>query len=184
MLLALGVVFWPLIFDSPDLHDPIALRPMSEKPVIDRTPISPPESFEATVKQSLPEVMPIDSEVQQAADDSTRTDVTAAELDTLSSAEEMAGTTEMQEELVDEQGLPLFWVLQVATVGSAERADELVAGLQGRGYRAFSKRFMRVDDVLYRVQIGPNVDQARLQQMKPEIDGILSVDSQVLRYVQ
>ena len=78
----------------------------------------------------------------------------------------------------------MFWVLQVATVGSSERADELVAGLQERGYRAFSKRYVRVDDEMHRVQIGPNIDRERLMQMKPQIDSILSVDSQVLRYIQ
>ena len=86
--------------------------------------------------------------------------------------------------MVDEAGLPIFWVLQVATVGSGERADELVAGLEQRGYRAFSTQYVRVDEDLYRVQIGPNVDRATLMQLKPEIDSILAVDSQVLRYVQ
>ncbi len=186
VLVALGVVFWPLIFDSPDLHDPIVLQPMPEKPVIDQTPIVPPESFESIVREALPQAPVTDPEVQQAADESTRTDTVASDLRSLRDAEEISGTTELSDEseLVDEQGLPVFWVLQVATVGSSERADELVAGLQERGYRAFSKRYVRVDDEMHRVQIGPNIDRERLMQMKPQIDSILSVDSQVLRYIQ
>lgn len=186
VLVALGVVFWPLIFDSPDLNDPIVLQPMPEKPVIDQTPIAPPESFESIVREALPQAPMTDPEVQQAADESTRTDTVASDLRSLRDAEEISGTTELSDEseLVDEQGLPVFWVLQVATVGSSERADELVAGLQKRGYRAFSKRYVRVDDEMHRVQIGPNIDRERLMQMKPQIDSILSVDSQVLRYIQ
>jgi DedD protein len=186
VLVALGVVFWPLIFDSPDLHDPIVLQPMPEKPVIDQTPIVPPESFESIVREALPQAPVTDPEVQQAADESTRTDTVASDLRSLRDAEEISGTTELSDEseLVDEQGLPVFWVLQVATVGSSERADELVVGLQERGYRAFSKRYVRVDDEMHRVQIGPNIDRERLMQMKPQIDSILSVDSQVLRYIQ
>ena len=75
-------------------------------------------------------------------------------------------------------------MLQVATIGSSERAEEIVEGLRARGYKAFSKRYVRVDDELYRVQIGPNAERAVLLQIKPEIDRALSVDSQILRYVQ
>ena len=75
-------------------------------------------------------------------------------------------------------------MLQVATIGSSERAEEIVEGLRARGYKAFSKRYVRVDDELYRVQIGPNAERAVLMQIKPEIDRALSVDSQILRYVQ
>ena len=86
--------------------------------------------------------------------------------------------------LVDDQGLAIFYVLQVATVGSASRADQLVEGLQARGYKAFSTRYIRVDDELYRVQIGPNAERAPLMRIKPEIDEVLKVDSQILRYQQ
>lgn len=188
VLVALGVVFWPLIFDAPDLHDPIALEPMSDKPVVDRTPIPTPESFEAVVKKTLPDLPTIESGAQAAADESTLTEVEAAGLEALRGADEVVQNTEFTElghsdDLVDAVGLPVFWVLQVAAVSSSDWADELVAVLQQRGYRAFSPD-VRLDKELYRVQIGPNVDQARLMQIKPEIDEIFAVDSQVQRYVQ
>lgn len=189
VLVALGIVFWPLIFDAPDVHDPIVLKPLSEKPVVDRTPIPAPESFEATVIEALPDTPTIDPGAQLAADEDTRTEADAIGLEALSGADELTHSADLtapvdSDALVDEAGLPIFWVLQVATVGSGERADELVAGLEQRGYRAFSTQYVRVDEDLYRVQIGPNVDRATLMQLKPEIDSILAVDSQVLRYVQ
>jgi DedD protein len=85
---------------------------------------------------------------------------------------------------VDDQGLAIFYVLQVATVGSASRADELVEALQALGYKAFSNPYVRVDDELFRVQIGPNAERAPLMRFKPEIDAVLEVDSQILRYEQ
>ena len=189
VLVALGIVFWPLIFDAPDVHDPIVLKPLSEKPVVDRTPIPAPKSFEATVREALPDMPTIDPSTQLAADENTRTEADAIGLEALSGADELSNNVDLtapvdSNTLVDEAGLPIFWVLQVATVGSSERADELVAGLEQRGYRAFSTQYVRVDEDLYRVQIGPNVDRATLMQLKPEIDSILAVDSQVLRYVQ
>ena len=130
----------------------------------------------------------IDPGAQLAADEDTRTEADAIGLEALSGADELTHSADLtapvdSDALVDEAGLPIFWVLQVATVGSGERADELVEGLEQRGYRAFSTQYVRVDEDLYRVQIGPNVDRATLMQLKPEIDSILAVDSQVLRYV-
>lgn len=189
VLVALGIVFWPLIFDAPDVHDPIALRAMSDKPFVDRTPIPMPESFEAVVKETLPDSPSIEAGVQLAADKNTRTGADAVSLQALRGSDELADNSELTgsgngDTLVDEAGLPIFWVLQVATVGSSDRADELVAALEQRGYRAFSKQYLRVAEQLYRVQIGPKFDRAALMQIKPEIDSILAVDSQVLRYVQ
>ena len=105
VLVALGVVFWPLIFDSPDLHDPVVLQPMPEKPVIDQTPIAPPESFESVVREALPQAPMTDPGVQRTADESTRTDTAASDLRSLRDAEEISGTTELSDEseLVDEQ---------------------------------------------------------------------------------
>ena len=85
---------------------------------------------------------------------------------------------------MDDQGLAIFYVLQVATVGSASRADELVEALQVLGYKAFSNPYVRVDDELFRVQIGPNAERTPLMRIKPEIDAVLEVDSQILRYEQ
>jgi DedD protein len=56
--------------------------------------------------------------------------------------------------------------------------------LQARGYKAFSTRYDRVDDELFRVQIGPNAERASLMRIKPEVDAVLKVDSQILRYEQ
>ena len=55
VLVALGIVFWPLIFVTPDTREPIVLQPMSQRPVIDQTPIPEPESFEPSVAPKLPD---------------------------------------------------------------------------------------------------------------------------------
>ena len=86
--------------------------------------------------------------------------------------------------MIDNEGLPVFWVLQVATVGSDARATELVEGLTDLGYTAFSAPYVRVDEALFRGQIGPSAERRKLLLIKPEVDSVLGVDSQVLRYVQ
>jgi DedD protein len=128
-------------------------------------------------------------QVQEVADIQTQTDAVADSLAALPDSKSVAVpqprlAPPSDDAIVDDQGLAIFYVLQVATVGSAARADELVEGLRSRGYKAFSSRYVRVDDELFRVQIGPNAERAPLMRLKPDIDAVLKVDSQILRYEQ
>ena len=189
VLVALGVVFWPLIFVTPETREPIVLQLMSQRPAVDQTPIPEPESYEPAVAPQLPGPPKNPPQVQEAADIQTRTDAEGVSLAALPDSDSVAVpqpsvAPPSEDPLVDEQGLAIFYVLQVATVGSASRANELVEGLQARGYKAFSTRYVRVDDELFRVQIGPNAERAALMRIKPEIDAVLKVDSQILRYEQ
>ena len=189
VLVALGVVFWPLIFVTPETREPIVLQPMSQRPAIDQTPIPEPESYESAVAPNLPEPPRNPPPVREAADTQTQTDAEGSALATLPASDSVAApqprvAPPSEDPLIDEQGLAIFYVLQVATVGSAARANELVEGLQARGYKAFSTRYVRVDDELFRIQIGPNAERAPLTRIKPEIDVVLKVDSQILRYEQ
>ena len=187
--MAPGVVFWPLIFVTPETREPIVLQPMSQRPAVDQTPIPEPESYESVVAPNLPEPPKNPPPVQEAADTQTQTDAEGGALAALLASDSVAApqprvAPPSEDPLIDEQGLAIFYVLQVATVGSAARANELVEGLQARGYKAFSTRYDRVDDELFRVQIGPNAERAPLMLIKPEIDVVLKVDSQILRYEQ
>jgi len=189
VLVALGIVFWPLIFVTPETREPIVLQPMSQRPAIDQTPIPVPESYESSVSPQLPERPKNPSPLQEAADIQTQTDAEGSALAALPDSGSVAApqprvAPPSEDPLIDEQGLAIFYVLQVATVGSASRANELVEGLQARGYKAFSTRYVRVDDELFRIQIGPNAERAPLMRIKPEVDAVLKVDSQILRYEQ
>ena len=189
VLVALGVVFWPLIFVTPDQRDPISVQPMTDKPDIDRSPISVPDTYEVAVTEKLPEPAEIAEEEQIAADAETRIDAENIDLVDLPQRADLESALVPDapspgEPLIDDEGLPVFWVLQVATVGSDARAAELVEGLTDLGYTAFSTPYTRVDEELFRVQIGPNAERRKLLLIKPEVDSVLGVDSQVLRYVQ
>ena len=189
VLVALGVVFWPLIFVTPDQSDPISVQPMTDKPDIDRSPIAVPETYEVAVTEKLPEPVRVAEEEQIAADAETRIDAENIDLVYLPQRADLESALvpdapPVGEPLIDDEGLPVFWVLQVATVGSDARATELVEGLTDLGYTAFSTPYARVDEELFRVQIGPNAERRKLLLIKPEVDSVLGVDSQVLRYVQ
>jgi len=189
VLVALGVVFWPLIFVTPQDRDPVVLQPIAGRPVIDQSPIAEPESYQVSVAEALPDAPTASDAAQGDADLGTRTEIDARELRSLPPADAVAAPSSRiappsDTSLIDEQSVAVFWVLQVATVGSADRATEIVDGLRERGYKAFSKRYVRVDDELFRVQVGPNADRDVLARIKSEVDQALRVDSKILRYVQ
>lgn len=57
-------------------------------------------------------------------------------------------------------GMP-SWVIQVASLGTAASADEMVAKLRGEGYSAFVERATVNGRLYYRVRVGPEVDRTR-----------------------
>ena len=192
VLVALGIVFWPLIFAPPESsREPLVLGPMPDPPQIDRSAIAPPEDFRDSVEDSLPDTTVLSAEEQSLADDITSLDETAPE-DNLDGLAQLSGALESTERvmpsatepLIDAEGLAQFWVLQVATVSSQDRAEALVSGLRERQYKAFSSQFQKEGKTLYRIQIGPNVERQRLENIKPEVDRAIAVESQILRYSQ
>ena len=189
VLVALGIVFWPLIVTAPDVRDPIVLAPMPEAPLIDRTPISAPKSYQADVEAQLPNTPAVSESVQIAADDSTFIDESVTIQFDVPPADKPATVVSSVAKphdsvLIDDEGLAQFWVLQVATLASEARATEVIANLKSQGYKAFYRPFMRGDDTLFRVQIGPNAERERLQRLRPQIDKALGVESEILRYTQ
>ena len=189
VLIALGIVFWPLIVTAPDVRDPIVLAPMPEAPLIDRTPISAPESYQAEVEAQLPSAPTVPESEQIAADDSTFIEENAPiQFDVPPADEAVVGASSLAKPddsiLIDKEGLAKFWVLQVATLASEARAVEVVENLKNQGYKAFYRRFVRGEQTLFRVQIGPNAERERLQRFRPQIDKALGVESEILRYTQ
>ncbi len=78
----------------------------------------------------------------------------------------------------------MAWALQVATVGTAERANELTEQLVAKGYPAFAYPIDRDNQSMWRVQIGPKLEKAQFLAIKEEVDRALDVESEVVRYTQ
>ncbi len=186
----MAVVFWPIIFVSPEVRTSIVIDEPPPVPVIDTEPlpdlISPKEKISSTV------VAPsYDEEAQALADQKTlinaeqdvaQTAVNLAPADTLE-------TTDLSRKapspiVPDSSGFPITWVLQVATVSTQERAASLVDQLVSKGYEAFASSFASNDKILWRVQIGPKADLARFEPIKLEVDKALRVESVIVRYRQ
>ncbi|MFT4822592.1 MAG: DedD protein [Halioglobus sp.] len=193
ILVALGVVFWPIIFVEPGDAALEELRRIPARPVVDTAPISAPD------KKGLRESMPLESrkEVQrqqEAIDSAQKAFPSVAQaagekpaVKTIqpktSKSTKRTRTEAPIKPAIDSEGVPIAWILQVASVSQAEKAEELRKRLLTLGYKAYVKKIQRSGDSLLRVYVGPKFERAKLDKMKAEIDREFGVRSMVLRYI-
>lgn len=200
ILIALGVIFWPIIFVDPDQGPGMEDLRIPPRPQVDTAPIAAPdpdglraspelefdeeELAEDPIGDMIAEVesrefmepMPEDSaELEAASGQGPVAPAPPAPGETRSERPEQP--------VIDAQGVPVAWMLQVASVSSAERAEELRQRLQARGEKAWVVPANINGKVTYRVNVGPKFERARLEALRPGIDAEFGVKSLVKRYV-
>ncbi|WP_252465490.1 SPOR domain-containing protein [Microbulbifer okhotskensis] len=84
--------------------------------------------------------------------------------------------------LVDAYGLPVAWVVQVASYRDESNADKLRNRLMDEGYRAYTRAVETGKGRLVRVLVGPKVNKADAQQLKRELDILLKAQTLVLQF--
>jgi DedD protein len=193
ILLALGVVFWPIIFVEPEERYTQEEIPIPPAPVIDTTPIEPPtaEGLRASAQWEV-----VDAGDDQLIDEDTTATLEESTVELapdpvfveaapqLASADARGARTEPPvQPTLDSKGLPVAWILQVASVSSVSKADELRDGLLAMSEKAYVKKLEKGQKDLYRVYIGPNVERAQLEKIQAGIDKRFGVRSIIVRYV-
>lgn len=232
VLIALGVIFWPVIFvesERGSLDRASQLEPMpalkdvaipAPKPLANVEPVRPapgpseeeiaeadqvlkaaaqPQPVEPRQKVAKPEPQAEKSRPPAKAKPTSTEDKTAsappakpkpsskpkakakAAVPELPKAE--TSTPAPASPALDEQGIPIAWVLQVASVSTREKADKLTADLLARDYKAYHRAVRRDDVVLYRVFVGPVFEREKLTAVKRDIDRQLNVSAIIARYV-
>ncbi len=74
------------------------------------------------------------------------------------------------------------WVVQVASLSSSERADQLVAELREAKYPAFREPVQIDGRTLYRVRIGPEADRRLAEAMAAGVNKRFDLQSKVVSY--
>ena len=209
ILIALGVVFWPLIFVPPKEGPAVSEASMPPRPVIDRSPMNVPDSdgfrgsprivdeLDAAEPEDLPRTgsfgastdsNPVVAEVPQAPAAGTALaapadKAVAAEQETAVATTRAPRKTAPVAPKLDENGIPIAWILQVASVSSAQKAEQLRQRLLDMGHKAYTKRIDRDGRTLVRVAVGPRSERAQLEAIKSDIDSEFGVQSIVARYL-
>lgn len=203
ILIALGVIFWPIIFVDPDQGTDMEDLRIPPRPQVDTTPIAAPdpdglrgspelefdeEEFaddpigdmiaEVESREFMEPIPEDTAEIETASGPDSVTPAPAAP-----PAPGETRTERPQQPVIDPQGVPVAWMLQVASVSSAERAEELRQRLLARGEKAWVVPANINGRVTYRVNVGPKFERARLEALRPGIDAEFGVKSLVKRYV-
>jgi DedD protein len=182
ILVALGVVFWPIIFVEPGERSSPGRVEIPPPPLIDTSPIEPPAQGDLRASpEAEPETDMAQVEVTPLSGEPVP-DANAPEPLPAPTPEPQARSTPPQQPALDSSGLPVGWILQVATVSNAAKADELRDSLLASGEKAYVKKLEAGGKVLYRVSIGPNVERAQLERIQPQIDSRFGVKSLIVRY--
>lgn len=192
LLVALAIVFWPIIFVQPTNDSPLVLPPVPTPPTVDTSIIESPVLPKSSLrdKYQAPGVDPatqasadvattLDGDVEQTIADASSQLPQAGSIDPPATRKSAPAST-----AIDGDGFPQSWVLQVAAVETQSRANTLVQQLQAKGYEAFARELKRGDRPLWRVQIGPKLERDKLNKIKPIVDKAFGVNATILRYEQ
>ena len=201
ILIALGVVFWPIIFVEPGDISGQDLRQIPPRPAVDTTAIAVPDKSGLRVSPKL------ESRAQQRREELARdaaqsvakpAQTAPAKKPAASAAPKTVKTTDTgkskapanksrteapEKPELDAEGVPIAWILQVASVSDSQKAEALRSRLLELGYKAYVKKVHRSGKVLLRVYVGPKFERAQLDKIKSRVDAEFSVQSMVVRYL-
>ncbi len=74
------------------------------------------------------------------------------------------------------------WVVQVGSFGARENADQLAAQLRQKKLPAFVEQASIDKKTMYRVRVGPEVDQKKAEAMQAEIEKLLELKTRLEQY--
>jgi len=193
ILVALGVVFWPIIFVEPGSQPAAEQTRMPPRPQVDTTPIEPPDQVglrPARLVTSRAEVIEVDAPLpdpappfEPAPEPLAAEPVPAPKQP--ASKPPASPTREVAPEKLatDSQGVPIAWILQVVSVSSADKAEQLRQQLVAKDRKAYTRKISSNGKTLYRVYVGPKFERARLESLKKQVDKEFGVNSMVVRYI-
>lgn len=172
VLACITLILWPIIFS--DVSNLIVDR---------RSQIPTLPAFE---KYSTPQpTRP--TNIEPVVDYSTKT----ANIESSSESRKEAPQEEVVSEpvnntekpILDERGIPVSWVLQVASFTKKNNADEVKLSLQEQGFKAYAREVTTSEGLSTRVFVGPKLTKKALENDRKKIDEMFSLESIIVPFV-
>lgn len=207
ILVALGVIILPGLLDGKKKHyeDDFAAIPLVPKPgdveendvlppVTQPLPAQPPEGAGALVEQQAAHEAATQQAVQQGAQQPAKVaplpvqqlmpkpvETRPAEMKPAVKPAPKPGPTPMQKPAHEKAPVGQAYVVQLAVLTNAARANEMVASLRLSGYRAFTVPSTPVQGQSTHIYVGPDASKQKLQSWLPELRSIFK-DALVVPY--
>ncbi|MEX1032652.1 MAG: SPOR domain-containing protein [Cellvibrionaceae bacterium] len=84
--------------------------------------------------------------------------------------------------VLNDDGVPYAWSLQVASFQSSERADAILERLENEGYTSYIREANSAQGPLFRVFVGPKVNKAQVEALKRSIDAQFDTDALIVEF--
>lgn len=188
ILLALGVIFWPIIFVDPATRDVSPERAIPPQPDVSAAAVEAPDP--AGLRASRPLAAQRDGEGREAETPEPTVynprpvEPAAVEPPVEPVAQQAPRREQPPAPLeMDQDGLPVAYILQVVSVSNQEKAADLRTQLTDMGHKAYVSDVSSNGRTLYRVYIGPKFERANLESLQAGIDARFGVQSMIRRYV-
>ena len=195
VLLALALIFLPIIFDGEGSYQvPVSSRipdapvisilpePTQSRPVIvgDVQPIAPDVATTVSLIDDDEAAETIDELIEEAIEASSD----EPEVETASGVEISESEPIFSREVpeLDASGLPQGWVVRLGSFSDAENASNLVTRLQAAGYKAYTRAIRSDQGALTGVFVGPWLDRGQVNEYQQKLQEEFSLAGLVVRY--
>lgn len=186
VLLALALIFLPIIFDGEGSYQAQVSSRIPETPIISILP-EPTQSrpvMAGNVETIEPEVATTVSLIEEVAELVEEPSVAIATAEPISDVEITESAPAFSREVLQlsDAGLPQGWVVRLGSFSDSENASNLVIRLQDAGYKAYSRVMRSSQESLTGVFVGPWLDRGQVNEYQQKLQEEFSLVGLVVRY--
>jgi len=198
VLIGIGVIMWPLVFDTSAVREISQSTQIPEPPRFERFDVAEPRrpdlgdqpDYEAQRRSQIEDVELDDEQVpdedsDRQSDGGPGSDNRISDRDDRSLLPEMvAGSSRPSAAVVerDENGLPVMWAVQLGVFGVEENARSLAERARGIGYQVMLERTDSRNGAVYRVFAEPKLERDAAEKLKADMEAKLHIKGYVKRY--
>lgn len=173
VLVALAVIFLPMLFSRPDEQRQIVVDApaMPAMPAMPEHPVVPAE---------VPEPIPEPPQLPQTQTEPAVAESAPAPAPAPAAVVPPPALSEPAKPAshLDANSLPVSWSVQLASLSSRERAVELQQRLRSQGYNAY----VRSVDGMNRVFVGPVIERAEANRLRDQLNRQQKLNGFIVRF--
>lgn len=180
VLIALAIIFLPSFFQKTERVEIDTRSQIPEAPYIEPIVINKPVKPKGVVVPKVSELF--QPAPQPSSGGVVKENVKSAAVKGKESIPKSVIKKPTVDAKLNAKGVPLGWVLQVASFKSKDSAEKFVKTLSKGNDRAYIKSVKTDQGQFYRVFLGPLIDKNQAVAKQKEIDKAHKVKSQLLRF--
>ena len=173
VLVALGVIAWPVIFDTTPVREINRRSQIPDAPVVERFSVPEPAPVQTP---PAPDSEALRAQQTPAQPDGTPAQATGKEGKPADDGKPVAAPAG------DEYGLPVQWAMQLGVFTDLDNAVEVRDKAEQAGYHALLQSVAGKGATQHRVYIQPKLDRRALEALLPEVQRKLGIQGYVTRY--